>query len=144
MHPILIIATDHPYYQQVIALRQRVLRAPLGLDIYDDDLAAETEQLIFVYEKDETVKGCVLLQHYDAVTFKLRQMAVDTDVQGMQIGSRLIAAAELYAIQLGKQDMLLHARETAIPFYEKLGYETEGNTFYEVGLPHKKMIKKLV
>lgn len=144
MHPILIIATDHPYYQQVIALRQKVLRAPLGLDIYDDDLAAETEQLIFVYEKDETVKGCVLLQHYDAVTFKLRQMAVDTDVQGMQIGSRLIAAAELYAIQLGKQDMLLHARETAIPFYEKLGYETEGNTFYEVGLPHKKMIKKLV
>jgi len=144
MHNILIIATDHPFYQQVIALRQKVLRAPLGLNIYDDDLAAEVEQLIFVFEEGQVVKGCVLMQHYDAGTFKLRQMAVDPDEQGKQIGSRLIEAAELYAIQLGKKKIMLHARQTAMPFYEKLGYTAEGETFYEVGLPHKKMLKILV
>ncbi|KAA5537209.1 GNAT family N-acetyltransferase [Taibaiella lutea] len=144
MHSILIIATDHPFYQQVIQLRQRILRAPLGLNIYDDDLAAETDQLIFVFEEEQTVKGCVLMQHYDVETFKLRQMAVDINEQGKQIGRRLIEAAELYAIQLGKKNIILHARQTAVPFYEKLGYFTVGEIFYEVGLPHKKMTKALV
>ena len=144
MHSILIIATDHPFYQQVIELRQRILRAPLGLNIYDDDLAAEVEQLIFVFEEAQIVKGCVLMQHYDVETFKLRQMAVDIHEQGKQIGRRLIEAAELYAIQLGKKHTMLHARKVAIPFYEKLGYITVGETFYEVGLPHKKMTKQLI
>jgi predicted GNAT family N-acyltransferase len=143
MHPVLIIATDHPFYRQVIDLRQRILRMPLGLDIYDDDLAAETEQLIFVFEEEQVVKGCVLMQHYDAETFKLRQMAVDTNEQGKGIGSKLIAAAELYAVQLGKKNIILHARQTAIPFYEKLGYAAAGEVFYEVGLPHRKMSKQL-
>jgi predicted GNAT family N-acyltransferase len=144
MHPVLIIATEHPYYQQVIALRQKVLRAPLGLNIHDDDLAAEIDQIIFVYEEDKEVKGCVILQHYDAETFKLRQMAVDPAMQGKQIGSQLINAADTYAVQLGKTKVILNARETAIPFYEKQGYETVGDTFLEVGLPHKKMEKILI
>ncbi len=144
MHPVLIIATEHPKYQQVIALRQEVLRAPLGLNIYDDDLAAEVDQLIFIYEENETVLGCVLLQHYDAETFKLRQMAVADDAQGKQIGTQLVQAADTYAVQLGKSKIILHARETAIPFYEKQGYEVVGDTFFEVNLPHKKMEKVLV
>jgi len=144
LHPVLIIATEHPYYEQVIALRQKVLRAPLGLNIFDDDLASEKDQIIFVYEEDGRVQGCVLMQHYDAETFKLRQMAVDTDAQGKQIGSQLIQAADTYAVQLGKSKIILHARETAIPFYEKQGYEVAGDIFFEVGLPHKKMEKVLV
>lgn len=144
MHPVLIIATEHPYYQQVIALRQKVLRTPLGLNIHDDDLAAEVDQIIFVYEEEKEVKGCVILQHYDAETFKLRQMAVDPAMQGKQIGSQLINAADTYAVQLGKTKVILNARETAIPFYEKQGYETVGETFFEVGLPHKKMEKILI
>ncbi len=69
MSPILIISVAHPYYRQVLDLRQRVLRLPLGLDIYNDDLEAEKEQVIFVAEEDGIVQGCVLLQHYDAKTF---------------------------------------------------------------------------
>jgi predicted GNAT family N-acyltransferase len=39
--------------------------------------------------------------------------------------------------------MVLHARETAVPFYLKLGYEVVGGQFEEVGIPHFKMEKKL-
>ena len=143
MHPVYIITTAHPLYQQVIELRQRVLRAPLGLDIRNDDLAAEVEQIIFIYEKDNVVKGCVLLQQYDADTFKLRQMAVDTIEQGKGIGMELVNAADLYAVNFGKSRIMLHARETAIPFYEKLGYEVIGEPLTEVGLPHRIMEKLL-
>jgi predicted GNAT family N-acyltransferase len=143
MHPVYIITTAHPLYQQVIELRQRVLRAPLGLDIRNDDLQAETEQIIFIYEKSNVVKGCVLLQQYDADTFKLRQMAVDTEEQGKGIGMELVNAADLYAVNFGKSRIMLHARETAIPFYEKLGYEVIGEPLTEVGLPHRVMEKLL-
>jgi len=144
MQQVYIITTAHPLYTQVIDLRQRILRAPLGLDIRNDDLAAEIEQIIFVYEEEGKVLGCVLLQQYDATTFKLRQMAVDAAMQGKGIGAALINAADLYAVQVGKHKMILHARDVAIPFYLKLGYETVGPEFLEVGIPHHKMEKLLV
>lgn len=139
-----IIATEHELYSQVLALRQRILRAPLGLDINNDNLAQEVDQIIFVYEEDKEVKGCVLLQHYDAETFKLRQMAVDTSMHGKGIGTELVNAADTYAVQLGKHKIILHARATAIPFYEKLGYEIVGEPLVEVGLPHRIMEKVLI
>jgi predicted GNAT family N-acyltransferase len=40
-------------------------------------------------------------------------------------------------------EIILHARETARGFYEKLRYEAEGDSFTEVGLPHLFMGKKL-
>jgi len=144
MPAIYIIATEHELYPQVIALRQRILRAPLGLDINDDDLQSEVAQIIFIYEEDKVVKGCVLLQHYDAETFKLRQMAVDASMQGKGIGAELVNAADVYAVQLGKHKMVLHARATAVGFYEKLGYEVVDEPLIEVGLPHRKMEKLLV
>lgn len=143
MHPVYIITTAHPLYQQVIELRQRVLRAPLGLDIRNDDLQAETEQIIFIYEEDNIVKGCVLLQQYDADTFKMRQMAVEASEQGKGIGTELINAADVYAVNFGKSRIMLHARETAIPFYQKSGYEVTGEPLTEVGLPHRIMEKLL-
>lgn len=144
MQPVYIITTAHPMYEQVLDLRQRILRAPLGLDIRNDDLEAETEQIIFVYEEGGKVWGCVLLQQYDALTFKLRQMAVDQEMQGKGVGAALINAADMYAVQVGKHKMILHAREVAVPFYEKLGYEITGPEFTEVGIPHRKMEKLLV
>jgi len=37
----------------------------------------------------------------------------------------------------------LHARDTAVRFYEKMNYTTVGEKFTEVGIPHYKMEKKL-
>ncbi len=144
MHSVYIITTAHPLYQQVIDLRQRVLRLPLGLDIHNDDLEAEQEQIIFIAEENDVVKGCVLLQQYDAETFKLRQMAVDTAEQGKGIGADLVSVADIYAVNMGKSKIILHARDIAIPFYEKLGYEVTGDVFHEVGIPHHKMVKLLL
>jgi predicted GNAT family N-acyltransferase len=37
----------------------------------------------------------------------------------------------------------LHARLTAIGFYEKSGYVVSGGEFLEVGIPHVKMVKRI-
>nr|MBP8249907.1 GNAT family N-acetyltransferase [Chitinophagales bacterium] len=39
--------------------------------------------------------------------------------------------------------MYCHARDTAIPFYEKLGYSRVGEEFEEVTIPHWEMGKSL-
>jgi len=40
--------------------------------------------------------------------------------------------------------MFLHARDTAVGFYEKRGYVREGDFFLEVSLPHITMTKSLI
>jgi predicted GNAT family N-acyltransferase len=37
----------------------------------------------------------------------------------------------------------MHARKTAVGFYEKFGYQVSGNVFEEVTLPHFVMEKDL-
>ena len=51
--------------------------------------------------------------------------------------------AENVARERGYRMMTMHARKSAIGFYEKLGYKIYGNEFVEVTIPHFEMHKKL-
>jgi len=51
--------------------------------------------------------------------------------------------AENIARDAGYKKIIMHARKTAIGFYEKLGYTVTGNEFTEVSIPHYVMEKKL-
>ena len=62
----------------------------------------------------------------------------------MKIGQSLMAYAELIARQQGYEEIFLTARESLWLFYEKLGYESSGNTFIKSqGLILKPYIKRL-
>jgi predicted GNAT family N-acyltransferase len=54
-----------------------------------------------------------------------------------------VEASERVAIERGALRMTLHARQTAVPFYERLGYRVVGEPFIEVGIPHRAMEKSL-
>jgi GNAT superfamily N-acetyltransferase len=73
----------------------------------------------------------------------MRQVAVLPTLQGKGIGKILVQQTEQWARYNGWRTILLHARLTAVPFYEKLEYEIEGDVFEEVSVPHFKMKKKL-
>ncbi len=130
--------------QQSIALRRKILRVPLGLDFTEDELMIESEQIHIGCFIDPYLCGILILVKYNSDTVKMRQVAVDNTMQGKGIGSVMVAFAEEWAIANGYTLMSLHARETAIPFYLTLGYSIEGHQFEEVGIPHYKMIKKLI
>lgn len=140
---IKIITRQHPLYLQMLSLRQEVLRAPLGLNLYDEDLEAEQDQVILVSEVTQRVVACLLLQPIPPEGLKLRQMAVHPEYQGMYLGQQLLQAAEEFAKESGKKKIILHARSVAQGFYERAGYEITGTQFIEVGLPHYKMVKYL-
>ena len=73
----------------------------------------------------------------------MRQVAVDPKRRGQGIGRALLLFAEAHAKKGGFLVMTCHARETAVSFYEKHGYQTVSHPFEEVGLPHVRMEKRL-
>ena len=69
-------------------------------------------------------------------------MAVDKDWQRRGLGARLLGEAENRLASHGARRYYLHARDTAIGFYRKQGYELVGESFEEVTIPHFKMEKQ--
>ncbi len=136
-----IIEYNSPWHVQSLTLRYKILREPLGLKYAYDDLLKEVNQIHFAAIKENEVIGICLLQKVDAHQAKLRQFAVTEGCQKSGIGKALLLFAEAYAQQQHFFEIILHARQSAMGFYEKNGYTVMGDIFYEVGLPHYKMQK---
>jgi N-acetylglutamate synthase-like GNAT family acetyltransferase len=140
---VTLIKHESEAYSQMIGLRMELLRRPLGLSFTEEQLAGEKEDwLIGAFENNELI-GCCVLTHYDASIIQLRQMAVRQDIQASGIGRRIVAYAEELARKIGYAALMMHARNTALGFYKKCGYEIRGNEFMEVTVPHHYMEKKL-
>ena len=130
-------------YHQMVELRNEILRKPLGLSFEKDELKRETgDTLIAAFEEDKML-GCCLLTKVDSRSVRLRQMAVQNNVQGKGIGAAMMNYAENVARDAGYHKMIMHARKTAIAFFEMIGYKVTGHEFVEITIPHVVMEKKL-
>ena len=134
---------NHPLFAQVFALREKVLRQPLGLSLHNEDTSGDVLDLVYVALKDQKVVGCLMAKKLSDGLLKLRQMAVDTDFQANGIGKLLMQYAEANARQSEYEKIELHARQNVQGFYERLGYKAYGPVFVEVNIPHVKMEKFL-
>jgi len=130
-------------YQQMVHLRNEILRKPLGLEFTPEELEKEKDEILIGAFEDEKMLGCCMLIKVDKSTVRLRQMAVLNNLQGKGIGRALMQFAENIARDRGFQKIIMHARASAIGFYEKLGYQVSGNEYVEVTLPHFTMEKRL-
>ncbi|GAB5605538.1 GNAT family N-acetyltransferase [Sideroxyarcus sp. TK5] len=129
-------------YKQTCELRIEVLRLPLGLNLYREDLQQEKEQLHFGLFDGTELIACVIAVPQGAGKAKLRQMAVKAGHEGQGIGRRLLHSLEVVLASRGVTQLSLHARISAAGFYEKLGYVRSGSPFVEVGIPHILMEKQ--
>lgn len=129
-------------YQQMVQLRDEVLRRPLGLTFSPEQLETENDILVGAFE-DDRILGCCILTPIDHETVKLRQMAVARKQQHKGIGYSIMQFAENLARDKGYKTVTMNARDTAIGFYQKMGYQVVGDSFIEVTVPHHVMVKKL-
>jgi predicted GNAT family N-acyltransferase len=130
-------------YQQMVQLRNEILRKPLGLAFEKDELEKEKEDILMGAFEDDRLLGCCLMTKTDDATLRLRQMAVPNNMQGKGVGRALMIFAENIARDLGFKRLCMHARSTATGFYQKLGYRISGDEFIEVTIPHYVMEKDL-
>lgn len=132
-----------PAYALCVALRRDVLRKPLGLEFSEAQLAAESADLHLASFDGSALVGCLLLSDRGGGRVQMRQVAVREDMQGRGLGAAMVRESEAEARRRDYAVMVLHARETAVPFYLKLGYALTGEPFVEVGIPHRAMEKEL-
>ena len=141
---------DSELYKGERRLRYEVLRKPLGMPEGSEENAAEARCEHCVAVSDGIVVGCVLWladpanpADIESRKGKLLQMAVAVDRRNSDIGRRLVRELERHVAAHGVQVVRMHARESALGFYLKLGYVVTGDTFTEVGLPHRLMQRSL-
>jgi N-acetylglutamate synthase-like GNAT family acetyltransferase len=142
--PIKMIDHGSSDYKKMVDLRMDILRRPLGLTFSDEDLKKEKDDILIGAFDDDKILACCILTKIADGTCKLRQMAVLPKLQGTGLGAAMMNYAELMAKDAGFKKMVMNARKTAKGFYEKLGYEIEGDEFVEVTLPHFYMQKNII
>ncbi|EJF09518.1 MULTISPECIES: GNAT family N-acetyltransferase [Pontibacter] len=132
-------------FKQYYQLRYDTLRKPWdqpkGSERAEDDEQAIHAML--VDDAGEAVGVCRL--HLNTPQEgQIRFMGVRGDKQGQRLGDLLISYLEDRARQFGATSMTLQARENAVNFYRRNGYEIVEKTYLLFGsIQHYKMAKQL-
>lgn len=109
-------------------LRYEVLRQPWqqpeGSERVPEDNLPTTVHALYTDAKGQAA-GVAMLQAAGPAVGQVRFMAVAPACQGQGIGQQLLRHLETAARQRGYRRLVLHARETAVPFYERLGYAVQ-------------------
>jgi len=130
-------------YEQMLELRISQLLERIGVPAsYINKEKERNDFLIGAFENGEII-GCCVLTPKDKQTIQLRQMTVRSDYRGKKIGAAIIEYAEKVVREHKFSLLMMHARNPVIEFYKKCGYEIEGEEFFEVGIGHHKMQKRL-
>ena len=135
--------------QQYYHLRWKLLRAPWGEPEGSEKDTLEQQSHHFVAVSDNQIDssgivGIARLQFNSQEEAQIRYMAVVPAFRRMGTGRALIDALEQRARANGFHQVMLHARENAIAFYQALGYRTEGPSYLLFdAIQHYKMIKSI-
>ncbi|MEM6326511.1 MAG: GNAT family N-acetyltransferase [Bacteroidota bacterium] len=70
---------------------------------------------------------------------KLERFAVLSEARGAGHGRAMVEAAMSSAREAGFNRFVLYAQEHLQDFYEAWGFRSEGEVFWEAGIPHVKM-----
>ncbi len=126
---------------QAIALRKEVLYEARGIS--PTNYTEEDSHIqIAGFDKDVIIATCSLVPDKDHC--RMRYVAIKNAIQGSGIGSKMLMFFEEQARNQGFKSIYCHARDTAINFYTKNGYKTEGDMFEQVTISHIKMRKRLI
>jgi predicted GNAT family N-acyltransferase len=130
-------------YNQMITLRRKVLRIPLGIDFTTVELLKDKDDFLIGAFIENTIIGCLVLTPQPQQKIKMRQVAIDAAWQGHGIGQQIVNYAESFSVAQHFNYMHCNARATAVSFYKKQGYAVTGDEFTEVGIAHYYMYKNL-
>lgn len=99
--------------------------------------------LHFVAKQQRKVIGTARLRFSEPDCAKIERMAVLRPYRRQGVGTCILALMEQAIKDRGIAEAKLHAQITALPFYLACGYKETGAHFFEAGIEHVKMVKKL-
>lgn len=132
-------------FAQYYELRWRILRAPWNQpEGSEKDTLEKVCYHLIAQDDSQRVIGVGRVQFNKTDEAQIRYMAVEPKHTGTGIGSKIVAKLEAIALDNDHDLIVLDAREPAVRFYEKLGYEVKEKTHVLFGcIQHYRMQKVL-
>lgn len=125
-----------------LAVRRRVFVEEQDVPVHLEVDGHESSATHFVAYEDGRPIGAARLRPYADEAAKLERVAVLPSERGTGVGRALVAAVEAAASERFDQ-VVLHAQEPVVAFYERLGYQVTSEPFEEAGIDHREMRKRL-
>jgi ribosomal protein S18 acetylase RimI-like enzyme len=138
---VLFVTWPSPLFAEAVDLRYRTLHAPFGVprdDCWNDEDRGSLH-VMALYDGHVAGYARAILEPASG-SFQIRQVAVDPAFERRGIGSAVVTALVEEGRRRGMH-VWLNARETALPFYERLGFVVSSDTFRSprTYLPHRRM-----
>lgn len=134
-------------YEMSFQLVDEVLRKPWGKSLAGDDLSTEQEGIDtkWGYFHEGTLVCSATLAPVSEDIVKIRYFATKEEARGKGYGKAVLLAMEEFARKENYKKIILDARVAAQQFYQKLGYQTQGQEYIheQIQVPHIKMYKVL-
>ena len=126
------------------ALRFSVLREPWNQPLGSEILGDEQDAIHIMAVANNQVMGVARMHESAPNQGQVRCVAVATSQQGKGVGKAIMQALESQAEAKGWNEIVLEARENAVPFYKSLGYQIEQESYLLFGeIQHYRMKKAL-
>lgn len=121
------------------AIRRQVFieEQKVPADMEWDEFDATSNHFL-AFENDHAI-ACARLK----ADGQIGRMAVLSNHRNKGIGKKLLQFVLQTASEQNFDALYLHAQVSAISFYEKHGFISQGEIFHEADIPHRKMLKKL-
>jgi GNAT superfamily N-acetyltransferase len=141
----IIVPQSEQEWEAYYNLRFEVLRKPWGQikgSEKSDNEAACKHALVI--NDSGLFLGCGRSEFMNSYTILIRYMAVSENARGLGIGNLILAYLEREGKNEGALEAHLHARENAMPFYEKNAYVLKEKSHLLFGeIQHFLMVKIL-
>ncbi|HHH78251.1 MAG TPA: GNAT family N-acetyltransferase [Thermoplasmatales archaeon] len=131
-------------FERYYDLRWRILREPWNRPRGSEKDDMEKESIHLMVCDEGEVVGVSRLHFNSREEAQVRYMAVEERHRGKGVGTMMLAELEKKAREKGGSYIILNARENAIDFYKKNGYDVVERTYTLFGsINHFKMRKIL-
>jgi predicted GNAT family N-acyltransferase len=138
----IVIAHDLNDFARCIMIRTRVfvIEQNISAEIETDEW--ENGSTHYLATEEEKALATARWRLIDDQTAKIERVAVLKEARGQGVGTELMryilqeihSHRKIQTIKLGSQN-------SAIPFYEKLGFQVIGEEYLDAGIPHHLMFK---
>jgi predicted GNAT family N-acyltransferase len=123
--------------REKVFIHEQGVPEDIELDSFDP-----TAKHALAYEGSLCV-GTGRLVHLHSHHAQIGRMAVLSTFRNRGIGSAILSSLIALAKTEGVLTLILHSQVSAIPFYAKWGFITEGPIYDEAGISHRNMILSL-
>ena len=115
-------------------IRERLFGAD-GVKIELDERDTPDAPYILVLTDDQIPVGTCRLRYLDDKTGKIERVSVLLEYRKSGAGRVAITAAEEWLKETGVEKVVINSRDTAVGFYEKLGYVTDWDSLEILPVP---------